>query len=620
MKGRSFVSPFATVVLLGVTALLTCAALPMSAQNTVPATAVEAAKMPQYAKRLALPAHPASRHATAPAHHGASPPSYSNGPIDGNTSAWTINFGFVVADSFPGDGGQISSLSFGAWLFPGDTLSSVEVSITSSPFGGTTYFDRVLNVAQEGCFGNQYGFNVCTEVSESFNGPTLQPGTYWVNLQNASVSSGDPVYWDENSGPSLAEENSVGTIPSESFSVEGIGGSPQCFQSQGNLQIIHDFTPQQAEPRGVAIDEAGNLYGTTPASGDNGAGFAYKLSHFADWLLDPIFNFPGGDTGGQPSGVIVGPNGSLYGSAQGGIQNCGVDGSQYCGLIFNLRPQPTFCPASLCSWNENIIYRFSSESDGSGVINVSAQDQQGNLYGTTSTGGAHGAGTVFELARSGASWTKTTLYSFSGGNDGSTPTEVLLGNDGDLYGVAGGGGFNAGVVFQLVPSGGQWIEHLIHTFEDVYDPSHLVQDAAGNLYGIAKNGLYAPIFVLEKSSGWAYSEYYPSHTCEPRDLPYTDLYDLTINAAGELYGIGTGGETYRGSPGTRREPGGECFYNFIFKASYDGGTWQYQDRYFVLDTYFGSSDRLAFDTNGTLYGTTQGCGAYNSGTVWQLLP
>jgi hypothetical protein len=46
-------------------------------------------------------------------------------------------------------------------------------------------------------------------------------GTYWVNLQNASVPSGDPVYWDENSGPSQASENSVGSIPSEAFTLFG---------------------------------------------------------------------------------------------------------------------------------------------------------------------------------------------------------------------------------------------------------------------------------------------------------------------------------------------------------------------------------------------------------------
>jgi hypothetical protein len=68
------------------------------------------------------------------------------------------------------------------------------------------------------------GFNVCTE-SATFAGPSLNAGTYWLNLQNASVSTGDPIYWDENSGPSSASENSIGTIPSESFTLLGSGAT-----------------------------------------------------------------------------------------------------------------------------------------------------------------------------------------------------------------------------------------------------------------------------------------------------------------------------------------------------------------------------------------------------------
>ncbi len=145
---------------------------------------------------------------------------YSNGAINGTTDAWTINFGFVVSDTFTTPGGPVSGLAFGAWTFPGDVLQSAEVQITSAEFGGTTFFDGVVNFSQSGCSGNQYGFNVCTETG-SFGPVNLAGGTYWLNLDNAVVNSGDPVYWDENSGPSSASENSVGTIPSEAFTVLG---------------------------------------------------------------------------------------------------------------------------------------------------------------------------------------------------------------------------------------------------------------------------------------------------------------------------------------------------------------------------------------------------------------
>ncbi len=147
---------------------------------------------------------------------------YSNGATNGNTDAWTINFGFVVSDTFNvGAGGAtITGASFAMWLFPGDTLSSAELSITSGENSGTSYFNDTVSFTTGSCTLNNYGYNVCSE-NTSFSGPSLNGGTYWLNLQNASVPSGDPVYWDENSGPSSASENSVGTIPSESFTVLG---------------------------------------------------------------------------------------------------------------------------------------------------------------------------------------------------------------------------------------------------------------------------------------------------------------------------------------------------------------------------------------------------------------
>jgi hypothetical protein len=151
---------------------------------------------------------------------------YSNGPINGNTDAWTINFGFIVSDTFNvvNNNATITGASFGMWLFPGDTLTTAELSITSRENGGTSYFDQTVNFTTGACTANQFGFNVCTE-NTTFSGPTLNSGTYWLNLQNACAPCDDPVYWDENSGPSSASESSVGTIPSEAFTVLGTTSS-----------------------------------------------------------------------------------------------------------------------------------------------------------------------------------------------------------------------------------------------------------------------------------------------------------------------------------------------------------------------------------------------------------
>lgn len=166
---------------------------------------------------------------------------YDNGPVNGTVDAWTINFGFAISDSFTisGSNQTINGISFGVWLSPGDVIQSVEVSMTSDPLGGTTYFDGVVNLTQSGCFENQLSYQVCT-ASGTFNGPTLVPGFYWLNLLNATSRDGNPVYWDENSGigctspgcPSLGDENGClqngapgGCIPSESFTLSNNGSA-----------------------------------------------------------------------------------------------------------------------------------------------------------------------------------------------------------------------------------------------------------------------------------------------------------------------------------------------------------------------------------------------------------
>jgi len=154
---------------------------------------------------------------------------YDNGRINGTVDAWTINFGYVVSDSFQAY--DVSAFQIGVWLFPGDTVTALDWSITSSEFGGTVYGSGTAsgrNVTDTFVSSNQYGYNIDVISVSGMNVP-LTGSTYWLNLANASVSSGDPVYWDENSGagcqgngcPSSASESAIGTIPSEAFTIGG---------------------------------------------------------------------------------------------------------------------------------------------------------------------------------------------------------------------------------------------------------------------------------------------------------------------------------------------------------------------------------------------------------------
>lgn len=182
---------------------------------------------------------------------------YDNGAINGQVDGWTINFGYTVSDNFtvPAAGAQVTGLSFGAWLFPGDTLTSVDVSITSSEFGGTTYFSGTVNFTASNCFNNTYGYNVCTETG-SITPTNLDAGTYWLNMQNAVAASGGAVYWDENSGPSSASESAVGTIPSEAFTILGTGVTTSSTTSTTTTTTSGGTTP---EPSSILLLGSGAL-------------------------------------------------------------------------------------------------------------------------------------------------------------------------------------------------------------------------------------------------------------------------------------------------------------------------------------------------------------------------
>jgi PEP-CTERM motif len=162
--------------------------------------------------------------------------SYDNGPINGTTDAWTINFGFTASDTFTAGGTTVSGFNFGFWEFPGDVLSSLDWSVTTGENSGTTLGAGTAsgqNLTDTFISTNQYGYDIDKiSVTASVSGLT-SGSTYWLNLQTASTPSGDPVYWDENSGvgcggsgcPSKASESAVGTIPSEAFTMNGGTGT-----------------------------------------------------------------------------------------------------------------------------------------------------------------------------------------------------------------------------------------------------------------------------------------------------------------------------------------------------------------------------------------------------------
>ncbi|HMD99041.1 MAG TPA: PEP-CTERM sorting domain-containing protein [Terriglobia bacterium] len=135
---------------------------------------------------------------------------YDNGPINGTVDAWTINFGYQVSNSFTlGAGSTLTGAQIGLWLSPGDSPTSVNWSIGTTPYdsslgSGTGVLTDTFQST------NPYGYSL--DESTFSLGGTLAAGTYYLTLQNLAIPSGGPGYWDQNSGPSSAYESAVGSL------------------------------------------------------------------------------------------------------------------------------------------------------------------------------------------------------------------------------------------------------------------------------------------------------------------------------------------------------------------------------------------------------------------------
>jgi len=223
---------------------------------------------------------------------------------------------------------------------------------------------------------------------------------------------------------------------------------------------------------GATLDQSGRIYGTTYSGGAYGGGAVYRLAHEGEgWICSPVYNFGSQNHDGSnpTAGVVIGPDGLLYGTTTEG-------GSGY-GTVFRLQPRPNSCAGAMCPWNETILYAFGNGADGGypgyGKLTF---DSAGNIYGTTNGGGSRGYGVVFKLTRSGSGWTESVIWDFANGGGDSPLSGVIFDNAGNLYGTT------PQAVYELSPTQSGWIETTLST--TVGGAGGLIWDANGNLFGI----------------------------------------------------------------------------------------------------------------------------------------
>jgi uncharacterized repeat protein (TIGR03803 family) len=238
---------------------------------------------------------------------------------------------------------------------------------------------------------------------------------------------------------------------------------------------------------GLAMDKRGNLYGTAPQPWST----AFELTPGSGGWDETIMHHFGvskGDGAGPYAGLILDAVGNLYGTTEGGGNECGSSG---CGTVYELSPEPNG------KWKEAVLHRFDNNghdgfTPGFGTLVL---DGSGSLYGTTAGGGCCG-GVVYQLTP-GASgrWNETILYDFKGGSKGFEPgAGVVMDKAGNSYGttIYGGSGCDCGVVYKLAPTrSGKWKYTVLHTFvgSDGAQPrANLILDDKGNLYGTTITG------------------------------------------------------------------------------------------------------------------------------------
>ena len=201
---------------------------------------------------------------------------------------------------------------------------------------------------------------------------------------------------------------------------------------------------------GVTLDADGDLYGTTSAGGINNYGIVFRLTRSSapgwtesSWRESILHNFQNSSDGAVPyAGLIFDQSGNLYGAAtEGGtVPNTG-------GTIFKLTPTTS-------GWTFTVLYSLPG-SGISGTFRNLIMDASGSLslYGTTHCDGDNNAGTVYKLTNSGGAWTYTSLHVFTGGSDGLYSfSNLVFDANGNLFGTTNlGGAHGSGVVFKITP-------------------------------------------------------------------------------------------------------------------------------------------------------------------------
>ncbi len=348
----------------------------------------------------------------------------------------------------------------------------------------------------------------------------------------------------------------------------------------------------------------GDFYGTTAGGGANNYGTVFKITPSGTLTTLHSFDQKDGQTPLAP--LVQAGDGSLYGTTQ-----YGGSGIPEGGTVFKITPSGTL----------TTLYNFCSQSscaDGERPFAGLVQASNGDFYGATGYGGAHGVGTVFKITPSG---TLTTLYSFCSQTncpDGSVPVGTLVQDRDtkDLYGTTVNGGANGGggTIFKITPDGTLTTIYSFCAQAGCMDGSApeagLIKVSGGDFYGTTYGGganEAGEVFKINCTGKLTTLYSFCSESgCTDGEYP---LAGLALGSDGNLYGTtqyGGAGGSDCGSCGTvfKITPTGTLTTVHSFSATNGDGAYPLA--------------ALIQDTNGSFYGTTTAGGSDGPGIVFSF--
>ena len=318
-----------------------------------------------------------------------------------------------------------------------------------------------------------------------------------------------------------------------------------------------------------------------------------------------VHSFGGTDDATAVNGGLVSDAvGNLYGSATGG-------GRYGNGVVFELSPQTDG------SWAESFLYSFGPPRYGYLPNAQVSFDPKGNLYGTTTAGGAYNDGTVYRISpQSGGEWSARTLHSFNpavGDGNATSGVDVVADALGNVFGSNWESGlYGSGFVFELASGDGTWTETILQNFNigsrGGYYPGNLVLDATGKVYGTAEGGILhgGLVFRFSPSSGGGWSETILRNFSKggsEGELPAV----LAFDPSGNLYGVTLSGGTFG--------------YGVAFELMPTArGSWAENVLYSFEQGDGNSPSGLVVDASGNLYLTMWSGGEGGWGTALELSP